>query len=200
MRLMEDLIVSILLGDSHLKKNNSENEIVFYLHPKKYYILDFYIKTNRLENMITIKIEGFDNYVLKSSIVSEIIIRDWTDGTNVIALNPQLLRKNTYMLWLCLFGHQVNEEVVIRHNNLTSDVRKSLAFFFNTMMKNSCLHVKHADYIKIKSFDELLIESLKARRPSYESIELKALLTQKEKLSFDRKKINREGELLIHAY
>lgn len=201
LRMTEDLLVAILLGDSTIQKKSGKHEIKFYLPSQKQKILKMYIEKHRLHSLICIEevIKENDFFIVSNSLVLERIIREWSDGTNVIFLDPRLLKTSTYMLWLCLFGKKVNNQVLIKQNTLTLDTKYTLIYFFERTMRTSYLRLNAEGHLKVQALDELLLASIIENRPSYESLALHELLTDHAKKSFLQKQEKMKEEMREYA-
>ncbi len=201
LKMTEDLLVAILLGDSTIERKGVKHILKFFLPPSKQKILKMYIDKSKLQTLIYIDaVPGENNlFIISNSLVLERIIRDWSDGENVIALDPRLLRNSTYMLWLCLFGNKVDNQVVIHQNTLTLNTKHSLIHFFGKTMGNSFLRLNSEGHFKVQALDELLLTSIIEHRPSYESLAILELLTDHAKKSFMLKQEKIEEEMREHA-
>lgn len=201
LRMTEDLIVAILLGDSFIQNKSGKHELKFYLPLNKRKILKMYIEKYQLQHLVFIEemIDEKDTYLVKDSLVLERIIRAWSDGTNIIAMDPRLLRNSTYMLWLCLFGTKVNNQVLIKQNTLTLDTKHTLIYLFEKTMRTSYLRLNAEGHLKVQALDELLLTSIIENRPSYESLELHALLTDHAKKTFLQKQERMNEEMRGYA-
>ncbi len=201
LRMTEDLLVAILLGDSTIQKKSAKHELKFYLPPNKQKILKMYIEKYKLQSLICIDgvNEETDFFIVSNSLVLERIIREWSDGTNIIFLDPRLLKNSTYMLWLCLFGRKVNNQVIIKQNTLTLDTKHTLIYFFENTMRTSFLRLNAEGHLKVQAIDELLLASIIDNRPSYESLALHELLTDHSKKSFLQKQEKMKEEMREYA-
>jgi len=184
MRLTEDLIVALLLGNSKIQKeNNGLHSLVFTLPENKQLILEKYLKRNKI-NSIDIKKYSNDEFKLKHSLILERILSEWTENGIVVAIDPRYFNKNMFMLWVCLFGKKRKRDVIIQHNHLAYNVQMTIIqlfkiiMSFNTITTNKC-------FFKISCFEKIFLESIRNNRPSYESVELWNLLSENA-----QKKIN----------
>lgn len=200
LRMTEDLIVAILLGDSIIQNRSGKHELKFCLPSNKQKILRMYNEKYCLHSLICIEREKEKDYFLvKNSLVLERIVRDWSDGTNVIAVDPRLLKNSTYMLWLCLFGEKVNDHVIIKQNTLTLDTKHTLIYCFEKTMRTSYLRLNAEGHLKVQALDELLLTSIIENRPSYESLALHELLTDHAKKIFLQKQEKMKEEMREYA-
>ncbi|MGF9975506.1 hypothetical protein [Viridibacillus arvi] len=179
---VEDLIVAILLSDSHIRKNHRKNyEILFSLDKEKNYILHNYVIRNNIQDSISIKQIDDQKYVFENNIMLERIVRDWTDGQRVTSINPQLLNTNVYTLLICLFAYKGKKDVII-HTNMAREAQATVQFFIYELMGTHL--IPNGKVFKVRLLNKLVAKSIIEGRPYYESMEIMSLLSDQEKHYF----------------
>lgn len=197
LRLTEDLIVALILGNSNIEKESRGlHRLVFSLPINKQIILEKYLKKNRI-NSLEFEKDSSGRFTLKHSLILERIISEWTKNCVVEAIDPRYFNKNMFMLWLCLFGEKTKRYVIIKHNHLSYRVQQAIIQLFKEIMSFTTI-TTNGYYFKISCFKELFLESIRNSRPSYESAELWDLLSnnEKEKLNLLRKEFGFKYVLL----
>ncbi|MCM3317955.1 hypothetical protein M3603_15155 [Rummeliibacillus stabekisii] len=184
MKSIKDLIVAILLSDCDIKKRSkSERDIIFTLeNSHKQYILENYISRNQIDNYIDIQRLEDSRFLVKSNLLIEKILQDWTDEKQRVSyINPQLLNVNVFILLICLFGQRGKKDVHIK-TSMTRGAQETVQFF---MFEYIGVHfIPSGRHFKIRLLNKLVEKSIVEGRPAYESVEMASLLTESERKSF----------------
>lgn len=174
---LEDLIVSVLLGKHQMIQRNRGRELYFTLTERKMTLLHEFLTQHELLTHVHIDSEK-SQVIIRHSLTLEMILRDFTSDGEVVALDPAKLRMPTFLLWVCLFARKTDRNVVI-DSNLQAGPQRTLIHFFNQQMNSSLIGT--GSYLQIKPFSTLLLLSLNARRPMFETVELNFLLPARER-------------------
>ncbi|MFJ7890533.1 hypothetical protein ACIQYL_20950 [Lysinibacillus xylanilyticus] len=190
----QDLIVSILIGNSWIVKTGNLYELHFKLKNNKHFFLRKYLDSNPNTSVLIREVNEIENiYAVEHSIVLERILRDWTNGRDVIAINPINLSSTVFMLWICLFGERITNEAILENTTISLDAAKTLCEYYPEYMESAYIIFKNNTF-RIGALDEVFLYSIKNNRPSYETLELSTLLPHFGKLN-ELKRVA-EGEML----
>lgn len=178
LRHSEEFILALLMGDSLIKGDIHNHKVYFKVDQDKEFVLKLYLDSNLLDYLSIDKIsEG--TYCLKNSFVLEKILREWSDGNQICAVDPQLLNPNVFLLWICLFAKIQHAEVSIVSHNLTKQVQQTILLIYKEIMKTDSIYLSHNTF-KIHSIEDIFIYSIHSHRPSYETVEISRLLNARE--------------------
>lgn len=196
LRMTEELIVTLLLGSGrHIRQKGGNSELEFTLLPDKVYILETYIKQNKIELDIRQVEDQPHTYILKPSLLLERILRDWTDDEKIIAVDSKYLTSSVFMLWVCLFAEKQENEAIVNKTNLALNAGNTVSYYFNKRMERVIIAYLNNKF-HIGALDELFKYSLKTNRPSYETLELGKLLPSKLNGQLNELKQQAEGDFL----
>lgn len=193
----EDLLISLLIGNSWIvkPKGRKQSELHFQLKENKQFILGKYLDTNNQAAVVIREVNGENNiYAVEHSIMLERILRDWTNGKEVIAINPINLSTSVFMLWICLFGERLTNEAVLVNNTITMEAAKTLCFYYREYMDSAYILFKNSKF-RIGALDEIFLYSIRNNRPSYETLELGTLMPIGD-MNLNKLKRVAEGEVL----
>lgn len=191
----QDLIVSILIGNSWIVKSRGGNqsELHFKLKDNKHFFLKKYLDSNQNTSVVIREVNIQDNiFAVEHSTVLERILRDWTNGNNVIAINPNNLSPAVFMLWICLFGERFKSEAFLENTTMSLKAAKTLCEYYPKYMESAYIVFANSTFT-IGALDEVFLYSIRNNRPSYETLELGSLLPHDGKLN-ELKRVA-EGEI-----
>lgn len=183
---LENLIISFIVQDYTEVITKNICGIQVALDERKISFLNKYINRYELQEHVSIDIRN-GNVIIKESVPLARILKEWTNNGVVIAMEPNKLSSNFFMLWLCLFG-QKKEKSVLINSNLPVNVKTTLQHFFYTLL-NARL-IDKGDHLQVMPFTNILLFSYQRKGTIEETSELNYLLPDR-----DRKKIK---SILLH--
>lgn len=193
----EDLLISLLIGNSWIvtPEGSKQSELHFQLKENKQFILGKYLDTNSHASIVIREVNPDENiYAIEHSIMLERILRDWTNGKDVIAINPINLSTTVFMLWICLFGERLTNEAVLVNKTMSIEAAKTLCAYYGDYMDSAYIMFKNCKF-RIGALDEIFLYSIRNNRPSYETLELGTLMPI-ENMNLNKLKRVAEGEVL----
>lgn len=192
---LEDLIIAVFFSKCSIEKTKNGRELNFSLQTRKITYMDSYLRRHKLDNHIRIDSQS-GNASIKESVVLEKILRDWTNGETVTAINPRLINAHTFLLWILLFGRKTKRSVAI-DTNLNDHLRRDILFYFNLYLL-APLYDK-VDSFYIKPYFSVLAQAIQIQRPAIENLELNYLLPEQEVDAFKKTMIDREGGIFLNG-
>lgn len=193
----EDLLVSILIGNSWIvtPKGSKQSELHFQLNENKQFILRKYLDTNSDAAVIIREVNLNENiYAVEHSLMLERILRDWTNGNEIIAINPINLSTSVFMLWICLFAERLSNESILMNKTISLDAAKTLCAYYGEYMESAYIMFRNNKF-RIGALDEVFLYSIRNNRPSYETLELGTLLPKGD-INLNKLKRVAEGEVM----
>lgn len=191
----ENLIVAILIGDSTvICKNSGLHELDFTLPTNRQHILKQYLSNNPYAQIEIVQVnEQTNTYKIKSNFMLERIIRKWVDDRGkVIAVNPLQLSSSVFMLWVCLFANRTKFEGTIKSRNISLEATRVICKMYAHYLESSYILYKNGCYT-IGALNGVFLYSIRNNRPSYETLEIGALLDEEYSLNQLRQLV--EGEM-----
>ncbi|MDX1806660.1 MAG: hypothetical protein R3267_06520 [Paenisporosarcina sp.] len=196
-KALEDLIIAVMLSKVELHQTSDGTELHFTVEERKHSVIQSYIKRFRLNDLVE-----YDSLTNTGRILTSLnlrkLLRDWTKDDVVDKFNPEKLRLSTYFLWIALFARKEDNNVYI-NSTLGPEQKKTLCYLFNNRISDSRLRPSEARF-QIKNFYNLLILSLKEKRPIEESGELNYLLPSSDREKMTQLIMQWEEEYSNHAY
>lgn len=182
MQASQDLIVAILLGNSHIKLDTTIQSIRFKLKSDRVKVLENFIDLNQLDFLPFIKCAE-NEYILEQNVTLKRILVDMSEDSIIKFIDPALLNINTYMLWFCLFGEKGDRKIYVS-SNIDPAAKKILVASLKSNFDIEASFV--AKRLIIHSASRLVFLSLANKRPQYETNILIQMANDSE-----RKKVNR---------
>lgn len=191
---LTDLIVTVLLSSYEKQSLNTKNELVFSLDKRKEpYLVDF------------ISLHGLRHYVFKregvwyfhDSIRVHRIIKDWTRNGELIAIDPRLLRKDTFFLWILLFGRKTKTSVAL-DTCMPDFLKHEVPVLFNRFFGARLFAKSNAFYIK--PYYHILDTAINSNRTAKENLEFNYLLPENEVSLFKRHLEQKEGDIYFEHH
>ncbi|MEK5149143.1 MULTISPECIES: hypothetical protein [unclassified Psychrobacillus] len=177
---LENLIISFIIQEYTEVNNINESGIKVVLDERKIAFLNKYINRYQLNEHVFINFKT-GNVIIKESVPLARILKEWTINGSVMAMEPNKLNSNFFMLWLCLFG-QKKEKSVLINSHLPVNVKTTLQHFFYTLLNTRL--IDKGDYLQVMPFSNILLFSYQRKGTIEETSELNYLLPDR-----DRKKI-----------
>lgn len=173
---LEELIIAVLLSDCNIDNTPNGRHISFIIDERKIPYLENYIRENNIFPHVEYD-KNENTWMIKQSILLEKILREWTDFTEVIAVDPRYISENCLLLWILLFAEKTQKGVSIQ-TNLPANIRKDIPYYFEDLFKVRLFEKGNSFYIK--TYYTLLYRANQIKRPAMDHLELNYLLHDHE--------------------
>ena len=178
LQALNDLTIASLLTRFQISKVNGEKSLRIPITTNKIPLFKDYIDIHKLSNYVDLK-ENEKVFEIKSSIMLEQKLKDWTKNGEVVSINPSDLRISTFLLWVSLFTRKDGNYIGLE-TTLNQSLQETLIWIFKSLIDN-CPIASSGSKFHFQSYLQLYLLSVKHHRAYVETAELYWLLSEKEK-------------------